>query len=291
MAAPAPVTRPHPIPLRAVFISLGALAIPLLGGTMLDDQAREFRILIWLAPLVPGFLWAYYRGWRGAAAGFAGAMVVLAIGQAVLLGLGERLLDSTLITSVVAVSAVVTFGVGAVAELLHRERERAMHLAYTDELTGLPNRRHLNTFLAYEFAAAQRGRPLVVVMFDLDEFKRFNDRHGHAAGDEVLRGWAETLSRTTRRMNLSARVGGEEFVSVVADATVEGALVFVERARQGMAARSFRGQTVTVSAGVAAYDPSMESMDDLVAAADAALYEAKAEGRDSVRVLGSVNMA
>lgn len=79
----------------------------------------------------------------------------------------------------------------------------------------MSNRRHALVALAQEFAAAQRGRPLAVVMFDLDDFKRYNDLHGHAAGDEALRAFASVLHQTTRQMNLSARLGGEEFVSIL----------------------------------------------------------------------------
>jgi diguanylate cyclase (GGDEF)-like protein len=279
---PVPV-KPSRIPSRAVVLSVGALAIPLFSLAYAPDQLKQYEVLVWLLPLVPGFLWAYYRGWKGAAIGFAAAMLILTAGQVLLILLGKQVTDAVVLTIVISVSTTVALGMGVVSELLHRERARALTLAYTDDLTGLPNRRHLHMVLETEFAAAQRGRSLVLVVFDLDEFKRFNDRFGHGPGDDVLRAWGDILARTTRRMNLSARTGGEEFISLVSDATIEGALVFVERVRDALADLTFMGQHVTVSAGVAAYDPAMKSGQDLIDAADAALYQAKAEGRNAVR--------
>jgi diguanylate cyclase (GGDEF)-like protein len=277
--------KPTRIPLRAVLISLAALAIPLFSLVYAPEQLRQYEVLVWLLPLVPGFLWAYYRGWKGAAIGFAAAMAILTVGQVMLILMGKQVTDAVIVTIVISVSVTVALGMGGVSELLHRERTRALHLAYTDDLTGLPNRRHLHMVLDTEFAAAQRGRRLVLVVFDLDEFKRFNDRFGHGSGDDVLRAWGEILARTTRKMNLSARSGGEEFISIVSDATVEGALVFVDRARDALAAMTFMGQKVTVSVGVAEYDPAMKAGQELIDAADAALYQAKAEGRNAVRVM------
>jgi diguanylate cyclase (GGDEF)-like protein len=239
---------PSPIPLRVVIIGIAALTLPLFTRLVAPDQVRQYEILVWLLPLVPGFLWAYYRGWKGAAVGFAVAMLILTAGQVMLILLGKQVTDAVVLTIVISVSTTVAIGMGVVSELLHRERSNALNLAYTDDLTGLPNRRHLHMVLDTEFAAAQRGRALVLVVFDLDEFKRFNDRFGHGAGDDVLRAWGEILTRTTRKMNLSARTGGEEFISLVSDATVEGALVFVDRVRDALAALTFMGQKVTVSA-------------------------------------------
>jgi diguanylate cyclase (GGDEF)-like protein len=274
----------QPIPLRAALLSSGALTVPLINSLYVPEQQHGYEILVWLLPLVPAFLWAYYRGWKGAAVGFAGGMAILTIGQVAALVFGLEPMRMVYLVIVVAVLASVSVGVGIVAELLHRERERAMRLAYTDELTGMPNRRHLELFLDYEFAAARRGRKLVVVIFDLDGFKAFNDRHGHGAGDDVLRAWAGILQGMTRRMHLSARSGGEEFISVLSDSTPDGALVFVQRVMKKLAAQRFRGATVTASAGIAAYDADMESTRDLIDAADGALYRAKADGRNCVRV-------
>lgn len=275
------------LPLRMVVISIAALVVPLAVRAYLPQHSSGYEVLLWLLPLIPAFLWAYYRGWKGAALGFAGAMAILAVGQVVVLLLGMRTMNLMYVVLVVAVSAAVSIGIGIVSELLHRERERAMRLAFTDDLTGLPNRRHFNMIMEYEFAAARRGRSLVVVVFDLDHFKSFNDRFGHGEGDEVLRGVSEVLRQQTRKMHLSARIGGEEFVTVLGDAVPDGAKLFVARVQAALTELTFRGEKVTLSAGLAAYRPGMESAQELINAADAALYRAKTEGRNGVFVAGA----
>jgi putative two-component system response regulator len=171
-------------------------------------------------------------------------------------------------------------------EVLHRDRDEVEDLAFTDLLTGLPNRRHARVFLENEFAAAERGRFLAVVLFDLDSFKQYNDTHGHQAGDEALQLFASVLARTTRKMNLSARFGGEEFVSVLAGSDLEGAYLFADRVRTALRARNLGSPPLTVSAGVAEYRATMGSPEELLAAADQALYAAKRDGRNCVRVFG-----
>ncbi|HWP35910.1 MAG TPA: diguanylate cyclase, partial [Gemmatimonadales bacterium] len=144
------------------------------------------------------------------------------------------------------------------------------------------HRRHAETVLTTQFAGAVRGRALAVVLFDLDHFKQVNDKHGHEAGDEALQVFARVLTRTTRRMDLSARFGGEEFISILADARMEEAIVFAERVRRELAQHQFSFGTVTVSAGVASYQDGMGSWELLIAAADRGLYAAKAAGRNRV---------
>jgi diguanylate cyclase (GGDEF)-like protein len=151
-------------------------------------------------------------------------------------------------------------------------------MSKTDPLTGLANRRQLEHDLAREFAAAQRGRPLVAVMFDLNEFKAYNDRHGHLAGDDALRVFGEVLGHDTRMMNLAARFGGDEFVALLSDTDEVGARVFSQRIRRKYVhAMNEAGlKPIGVSVGCAAYDPSMARAQDLIGAADRALYESKA---------------
>jgi diguanylate cyclase (GGDEF)-like protein len=123
---------------------------------------------------------------------------------------------------------------------------------------------------------------VTLVMIDIDNFKAYNDDHGHLAGDLALVAVGRALSQNTRRMNLSARWGGEEFVSILSDTGAEGALVFVRRVQQTLRATSIRGGPLTFSAGVAVYEPGLASADDLLEAADQALYQAKSEGRNRV---------
>ena len=277
----AAVTQPH-VPLRALILSLAALAVPTIAALQLPEVLGQYGPLLWLLLLVPAFLLAYYRGWRGVATALAAGMATLSTTQVVASWMGIAVPD--LLLGVVVVYVAIAVGIGWLAENLHRDRSEVEDMALTDILTHLPNRRHARIFLANEFAAAVRGRLLSAVFFDLDGFKEFNDRHGHAAGDEALRSFAEILTQTTRRMNLSARFGGEEFLSVLAGSDAEGAVRFAERVRIALAARALSGYTLTVSCGVATYDPSLHSPDELLAAADHALYQAKREGRNRVRL-------
>jgi diguanylate cyclase (GGDEF)-like protein len=148
-------------------------------------------------------------------------------------------------------------------------------LSLTDPLTGLANRRQLERDMAREFAAAQRGRKLVAVLFDVDEFKQYNDTYGHLAGDEWLRMFGQVLALETRAMNLAARY---EFVALLSDSDLEGAQVFVDRVHERLEAegRALERAPLTVSIGLATYHAGMRAPDDLIRAADDALYEDKA---------------
>lgn len=272
------------VPARALFISLAALALPVIHALVFTEGSGQYELLLWLAPLVPAFLLSYYRGWLGAATALAGGMAVLSLTQVLSEALGRDIVGWPVLLALVTLYLGLALGIGGLTELLHRAREDAERLAFTDELTGLPNRRYARLFLEKEFEAARRGRKLVLVLFDLDHFKTYNDTHGHAAGDVALQSFADVLSRTTRKMNLSARYGGEEFLSIVSSADLSGALVFVERVREGLAAAPTDNGAVSVSAGVAAFATGMGSVDELLATADKALYRAKADGRNCVRV-------
>ncbi|HEX5901318.1 MAG TPA: GGDEF domain-containing protein [Solirubrobacteraceae bacterium] len=147
-------------------------------------------------------------------------------------------------------------------------------LAFTDALTGLGNRRAWETWLdAALGAAGDGGAPLCVAVFDLDHFKAYNDGHGHPAGDGLLAAAATAWRGELRPTDVLARYGGEEFAAVLPTCSLADAHVVVERIR----AATPRGQTV--SAGIAQWDGE-EDAPSLVARADAALYAAKAAGRD-----------
>jgi diguanylate cyclase (GGDEF)-like protein len=164
----------------------------------------------------------------------------------------------------------------AIAVANARLHEQVRLLSLTDPLTGLPNRRHMDILLDKEFAAAERGRALTVVLLDLDGFKIFNDTEGHQAGDEALRRFAEILSSETRAMNLAARYGGDEFIAILSDTDQEGGRSLYQRVLTGMRDDLFMRQ-MTASAGIASYQPGMLNPADLIRAADEALYLSKAE--------------
>jgi diguanylate cyclase (GGDEF)-like protein len=161
--------------------------------------------------------------------------------------------------------------------------------AAIDPLTGLPNRRALDERLAQEWARLLRhGGRLSVIMADIDHFKSVNDRFGHPAGDEVLRQVARLLTDGCRGADMPSRYGGEEFVVVAPETSVHAAADFAERLRASICARPLEvhGKTVTVTAsfGVAGHH-GLTSPEELVKAADEALYLAKAAGRNCVRGL------
>ena len=167
---------------------------------------------------------------------------------------------------------------------LHRIVERQ---ALVDGLTGLANRRQCEETLEDELARVERfGGPLAVVVADLDWFKDINDRHGHPAGDAVLREFAVLLQEAVRDVDLAGRWGGEEFVLVLPGTDLEGGAQLAERIRALLAARTLLaldGSPIPVSAsfGVAAVPPA-KTATELFAAADAAMYEAKRAGKNRV---------
>jgi len=170
---------------------------------------------------------------------------------------------------------------------LHQLTERLHALSTTDALTGIPNRRALDQRLQAEVSRANRyGTPLALVMVDLDLFKDLNDHFGHQVGDAVLQAVAGVLESERRGGDIVARYGGEEFVAVLAHADDSAAQAWAERVRGRIAAVAVDadGQLVRVTAsfGVAAARPGDETRDDLVEAADQAMYQAKARGRNRV---------
>jgi diguanylate cyclase (GGDEF)-like protein len=152
-------------------------------------------------------------------------------------------------------------------------------LSLTDPLTGLPNRRHLRVHMEREIAAARRGRPLNVVLFDLDDFKRHNDELGHVVGDEILALFGGILKTETRAMNLAARFGGDEFIVVLSEITLEGAVAHAKRIQEKVASEPKLAQYgVTVSFGIGAFDPdSMTDAEEVIHLADTNLYRSKEE--------------
>jgi len=172
-------------------------------------------------------------------------------------------------------------------ELLQALHE-AERLARTDPLTGALNRRSWNEMAEQELQRAQRYRtPFAVLMLDCDRFKRINDEYGHAAGDRLLCKLVQAVDLETRAVDLLGRYGGEEFVVLLPEVGAQEAQQVAERLRQRVAAMSMttaRGAIrVTISLGVAVYQPGDRHLDTLLRRADEALYQAKHDGRNCVR--------
>lgn len=154
------------------------------------------------------------------------------------------------------------------------------HENATDPLTALTNRRGLSAAFS---GLQQAGRSASVVLFDVDHFKAVNDTHGHARGDEVLKSMALIALAQARKEDVVARLGGEEFVVLLPDATPESASLFAERLRMSIALTDFeRVGKVTVSLGIAHFPSQGDNLDAVLDHADSALYRAKREGRNRV---------
>lgn len=185
-------------------------------------------------------------------------------------------------------------------ELLEEARELRSanillsEISYVDGLTNIKNRRYFDEMYVREWRRAQRQSEFIsLLMVDIDNFKSFNDSHGHQAGDTVLKRVAETLFASVHRStDFVARYGGEEFVAVLPNTKSDGALVVAERMRQAIVALNISHATssvagiLTVSIGVAATVPTTEDqLQQLVSHADEALYAAKDKGRNRVETL------
>jgi two-component system, cell cycle response regulator len=171
-------------------------------------------------------------------------------------------------------------------QLLSRERDLE-EMAYHDELTGVANRRFAVRQLHALLSRARRhGQELSVVLLDADRFKSLNDRHGHGAGDDVLRGLAKRLRARVREEDVVARFGGEEFLVILPDTGPDGAATAAEDLRVAVASEPFPvgrfALPLTVSVGWATWNGD-EGLERLVARADRGLYAAKEAGRDCVR--------
>ena len=180
----------------------------------------------------------------------------------------------------------------AVIALANAQRHRRVEQqALVDGLTGLANRRLSTAALEKELARAERfGEPLALVLTDIDDFKLINDRWGHPTGDEVLKLFAKTLRESVREIDLAGRWGGEEFALLLPGTDLEGGRELAERVRRKLARKKFLAPDgerirVTASFGVAAF-PDVKSQDELVAASDGALYEAKHSGKNRVAAAG-----
>jgi diguanylate cyclase (GGDEF)-like protein len=177
-------------------------------------------------------------------------------------------------------------GIGSfVGREQRRSRDAALRLSAVDALTGLFNRTFFFAALEREIARSERsGRGFCLIMLDLDELKAVNDRHGHHAGDAVLRAVSETVKSGIRRIDVAARYGGDEFVALLPETDPTGGWVLAEKIRLGVAEASIAGIEMrpTVSVGVVSYPTDGRTADALMLSADRAMYVSKRGGKNRV---------
>jgi two-component system cell cycle response regulator len=174
-------------------------------------------------------------------------------------------------------------------ERLRDNVQLSIEAAITDALTGLHNRRYMESHLGTLVEqAASRGKPISILVLDIDFFKAINDSHGHAAGDDVLKEFSRRLKKAVRGIDLACRYGGEEFVVVMPDTDIGVATMVAERLRRRIASEPFpinqnsRTVQATISIGIAAMHSCEDEAADIVKRADQALYRAKRDGRNRV---------
>jgi len=175
------------------------------------------------------------------------------------------------------------------SEQLRDNVQRSVEMAITDGLTGLFNRRYMENHLTTLVdQAAARGKPIAVMVLDIDYFKSINDNHGHDAGDDVLREFSLRIRKCIRNIDLACRYGGEEFVLVMPETDKAVATMVAERLRRRIAAEPFsiangaKNLEVTISIGIAAAAGANDSAAAILKRADQALYRAKRDGRNRV---------
>jgi two-component system cell cycle response regulator len=174
-------------------------------------------------------------------------------------------------------------------ERLRDNVQQSIEMAITDALTGLYNRRYMESHLTTLVEqAALRGKPLTALVLDIDHFKAINDTYGHDAGDDVLREFATRVRKSIRGIDLACRYGGEEFVIVMPETDMAVATIVAERLRRRIASEPFsiqqgaRAIEVTISIGIATLDAAADSAAAILKRADQALYRAKRDGRNRV---------
>jgi len=175
-------------------------------------------------------------------------------------------------------------------ETLQKTNRRLEHLATTDSLTGLYNRRYFRTRMEDEFARSKRyGSPLCCMMIDIDDFKEINDTYGHLQGDTILRELSDRILKTVRTSDIVARYGGEELIVILPQTNMDGAKIYADRLLEKISDEPYSGlppdRKVTVSIGIAMMDmKTCETTKDLIQSADTALYKAKREGKNRIIV-------
>jgi diguanylate cyclase (GGDEF)-like protein len=236
---------------------------------------------VFLLPLILGCIFFHELGGLLVSAWIACVVLLFAAAGWPRVGIGSRQIVAGLVVFVVAGAAL-----GRVQRLHHREQRLLAASSLTDRLTGLYNYGTFADYLRNEVSKVQRyGGTVALVMLDLDHFKRFNDRYGHEAGNDLLRTLGRTLRGLVRGADMAARYGGEEFAVLIRGDELDGVRL-AERIRKTVLTMpvKVRGEEtyVTLSAGVASYPEAARSEIELIELADAALYYSKQTGRNCV---------
>ncbi|WP_439817814.1 GGDEF domain-containing protein [Zavarzinia sp. CC-PAN008] len=306
-AGEAHFTRGHVVNGPAQGVALAVVSLAILWFGQAPEDAR-YRVMALYLMIVGVCAWNAWRGCRilwakgDRRVSFAIAFTAMLISTGLLwrgvTGLHDwqpaqvevdtlfnHLLAHVVLLAIVLVNVVfVYFFMARIVRRLHR-------LSRRDTLTGLLNRRALFEALEREWARSTRtAAPLCVVCLDIDHFKAINDAHGHPMGDAVLARLGRVLVETLRGSDIVGRTGGEEFIALLLDTDAAGAQQIAERLRQAVAQdmvlRPAPAERVTISAGIAARGEDDAAAEHLVARADAALYAAKAAGRNRVVLAG-----
>lgn len=184
---------------------------------------------------------------------------------------------------VIIIMLLITCNEGLLVQENKDLRNQFFNLSIYDELTGLHNYRFLTQIYKREISRANRyGLPLTVLLVDVDHFKKINDSYGHEKGNDVLKRIAEIIMESVREADIPARYGGEEFVILLPETDKKDGYQVAERIRQKIAGHVFSFGRVTVSVGLASYNPQNPCQDDLLNRADTAMYSAKKSGRNRV---------
>ncbi len=291
-------------PIALIVITMAVLVDDIAGRFIWGSLIFAFQIVLVGRALLSDRETRGGRAWRLLFAGIMLIVLVLAMRAAVALsGYSDfaqphnnvALHPVQLIAFIAAMATALLGSVGFVLMVKERTDREIMHLAMTDSLTQIANRRALIEHA--EHALARRsGLPLALLMIDVDHFKLINDTHGHPAGDEVLRKIARLLTARLRGHDFLGRYGGEEFCVVAPETDTAGALALAESLRETIASASFAPElaalSVTVSIGISRCPPdTTRGLKEVLMEADAALYAAKQSGRNKVVCFGQDDAA
>lgn len=268
------------VPLE-VILALGYLTVLLvLTGGRDSPYFFGYVLLLFAGALLAGGFWPAVLALASALAYLAG--VVIAPG-----GLPLDQMAVGVVTFNIIAFGLVAYVAAAIGREQRRAREEALRLSRFDSLTGLPNRAHLHSVMEQEILRASRtGRAFGLLMIDLDGLKAANDRFGHDSGDRLIQAVAEVLRGDTRATDLAARYAGDEFVLILPDTDLAGALRVAEKVRVDIArlALPHNGALVRTSAsiGLVTYPDDGRTSSELVRRADLAMYEAKRRGKNQI---------